>query len=62
MIVAQDAALADAAATTLGNAIKTAQDIPAGLETVMAIEGVTGALAILGETMGALGDITLTEI
>lgn len=62
LILSPDAALADAAATALGNAIKSPSDIGRALELVMAIEGVMGALAIMGEHMGAVGDLELVEL
>ena len=59
VIIARDAALADAAATTLGNLLQTAADIPAALEAAMAIHGVLGAVAVLGDKLGASGMVEL---
>lgn len=59
MILSKDAALADAAATALGNLVKTAGDIPVALEKAMKIEGVLGAVAVAGDNLGAAGAVEL---
>ena len=59
VIVAHDAALADAAASTLGNAIHTTADLSAAIQRVMGIPGIVGAVAILGEHVAACGNISL---
>ena len=59
LVVADNAALADAAASTLGNRVKTPQHIEAALRATAAIEGVTGCLVIMGENLGVLGDLEL---
>jgi uncharacterized protein len=61
-ILSPSAALADAAATSVGNRVKGKEDIGAGLDRAKEIEGVTGALVILGDKMGAWGDVHLTRI
>lgn len=60
--VSRDAALADAAATALGNMVHRAEDIEKALETIMAIEGILGALVIIGDRLGAIGQIELTAL
>lgn len=62
LILSPDALIADAAATTLGNAVKSPKDIGSALEAAFAISGVSGALAIMGGSMGAIGEIELTEL
>jgi len=59
VIVSSDACLADACATRLGNMITTKDDIRTALENICRIRGVTGALAIVGDECGAVGDINL---
>lgn len=59
VIVAHDAYLSDACATRLGNEVKTPDDIQKALETVYGIEGVIGAVAVIGGKCGAIGDIEL---
>ncbi len=58
-VVSHDACLADACATRLGNDIKCEADIQSALEAVCRIEGVIGAVAVMGESCGAVGDIEL---
>ena len=62
MIIAKDASLADAAATVLGNAVKTAADIEMALSEVKKITGISGVLVVIGEHLGALGDIELVSL
>lgn len=59
LIISNNTALADAAATTAGNAVKTAADIEKGIEAAKSIDGVLGVLIIVGNKMGSWGDIKL---
>lgn len=59
MILSGDAALSDAAATALGNLLKTAGDMQAALDRVMGIAGVLGAVAVMGDRLGAAGAVEL---
>jgi len=59
VIVARDTALADAAATAVGNRVRTPEDIRAGLRLASRIEGVLGAVVIIGDRMGAWGEVDL---
>jgi ApbE superfamily uncharacterized protein (UPF0280 family) len=61
-VVARSCALADAAATALGNRIRTAGDLAAGIEFGRTIPGVLGLLAIVGERMAAWGEIEIVKI
>jgi len=61
-ILSKSAALADAAATAVGNLIKEKKDIESGLEKGKEIEGVLGALIIVGEKMGVWGNIKLIQL
>ena len=61
-LLSPSTALADAAATAVGNVVKSAADLGAGLERAEGIEGVTGAVLIVGEKMGAWGGVELFEI
>jgi ApbE superfamily uncharacterized protein (UPF0280 family) len=58
-VVSRDACLADACATRLGNEIRVPGDIQPALEVVNSIEGVIGAVAVMGDKCGAVGDIEL---
>lgn len=61
-IIAADGALADAAASALGNRVKRPEDIEGALAHVMGINGVAGALAIMGDRMGCMGKIKIARI
>jgi hypothetical protein len=61
IILAPSAALADAAATAVGNVVKSEQDIAAAIEHGKQIRGVTGIVIIVGGSMGAWGDIKLIK-
>lgn len=61
-ILSKSAALADAAATAVGNRVKAKKDIESGLETGKAIEGVLGTLIIIGDRMGVWGNIKLVHL
>lgn len=61
VIAAKDSFLADAVATAMGNRVKSSGDIEKAVLFASNIEGVTGALVIIGENMGAWGDIKLVK-
>jgi uncharacterized protein len=61
-ILSKSAALADAAATAVGNRVRTREDIESGLETGKSIEGVLGTLIIIGDRMGVWGNIRLVQL
>jgi ApbE superfamily uncharacterized protein (UPF0280 family) len=61
-ILSPSASLADAAATAVGNLVGTLGDLEKGLEKAKVIEGVTGAVIILGEKLAAWGEMELVEI
>lgn len=60
-VVARDAALADAAATALGNRVREKPDMEPALEWVCSLEGVKGALVILGKSLAVKGNIRLAS-
>ncbi|MFH1139527.1 MAG: UPF0280 family protein [Pseudomonadota bacterium] len=62
VVAADSAALADAAATALGNRVARPRDLEKGLEWVLALPGVRGAVAVLGDKIGAMGEIELTPL
>jgi ApbE superfamily uncharacterized protein (UPF0280 family) len=61
-ILSKSAALADAAATAVGNVIKEKKDIELGLEKGKEITGVLGTLIIIEDKVGVWGDIKLIQI
>jgi ApbE superfamily uncharacterized protein (UPF0280 family) len=62
LVLSKSAALADAAATAVGNIVKEKKDIELGLERGREIEGVLGILIIVGEKMGVWGNIKLVRL
>ncbi len=61
-ILSKSSALADAAATALGNVVKEKKDIEAGLERGKEIAGVLGTLIIVEEKMGVWGNVKLIQL
>jgi len=61
-LLSKSAALADAAATAVGNVVKEKKDIELGLERGREIQGVLGTLIIFEEKMGIWGNIKLTQL
>ncbi|MDR3089581.1 MAG: UPF0280 family protein [Desulfobulbaceae bacterium] len=65
-VVADSAALADAAATRLGNMVSPSKGpdcgIAAALQEILTIKGLRGALAICGQLFGAAGAIELVGL
>ena len=57
--LAPDAALADAAATAIGNLIKGAGDIPAGIEFAQKVDGLQGVVIIKNDRMGVWGQVEI---
>lgn len=53
------AALADAAATAVGNMVRSKRDLQCALKSGMEIEGVLGVVVIIDDQLGAVGDIEL---
>ena len=61
-LLSKSAALADAAATAVGNVVKEKKDIELGLERGKEIAGILGALIIVEEKMGIWGNIKLIQL
>lgn len=61
-ILAKNTALADAAATAVANRIIDTDDIEPALEFALGIKGVSGVLAVIGDKLGAAGDIELAPL
>lgn len=61
-IIAKDAALADAAATALGNKVSGPADLKRALDWASNVSGVLGALAVVGDSVAAWGDIELVDL
>ena len=61
-VISKSAALAVAAATSIGNLIKGKGDIERGLNYGSQVAGVIGVLIILGEVMGMRGELELARL
>ncbi|HDQ04966.1 MAG TPA: UPF0280 family protein [Deltaproteobacteria bacterium] len=57
-VISKSATLADAAASAIGNKVKNKNDIKNALDFGLKIRGVEGIIVIIGNDMGAIGDIT----
>ncbi len=56
-VLSKSAALADAAASAIGNVVMKASDIKPAIETGSRIEGVLGIVIVIGKNMGASGKV-----
>ena len=61
-VISPSGALADAAATELGNRIRHSKDMERALDWALSVTGVTGAVVIIGETIGAKGQVELVPL
>ena len=61
-ILSRSAVLADAAATALGNRIKTKKDLRKISEQADTIDGVLGGVAIMDDEMAAWGEVELKAL
>jgi ApbE superfamily uncharacterized protein (UPF0280 family) len=61
IVLADSTALADAAATALGNIIRRPADIERGIAVAREIPGLKGILIIIGEKMGMWGGVKLCK-
>jgi len=62
IVLSRSAGLADAAATALGNRIQTAADIEQELKFLRAIDGILGGAVVIGEHLGAWGELELVPV
>jgi ApbE superfamily uncharacterized protein (UPF0280 family) len=60
--LSSSAALADAAATALGNIVKVADDISKATKKARSIEGLHGVVIIVGDKMGAWGAVRIVPL
>jgi ApbE superfamily uncharacterized protein (UPF0280 family) len=61
-VLSRSAALADAAATALGNKIKWVRDIESATAWARAVEGIAGGVVIIGATMASWGEVELVNL
>lgn len=62
VVLSRNAALADAAATAAGNRLKTVEDMDEALAFLKNIPGIMGCVLIIGDRLGAWGDIELVPV
>jgi ApbE superfamily uncharacterized protein (UPF0280 family) len=58
-VLSKSSTMADAAATAIGNLVKDKGDIRTALDKGIKIDGVLGALIVMGEHFGVIGDVEL---
>jgi ApbE superfamily uncharacterized protein (UPF0280 family) len=58
----RSAALADAAATAIGNRVKSVDDIDVAIKRAQAIDGLDGVVIIKGDRMGMWGKVKLASL
>jgi len=62
IVLSHSAALADAAATAIGNKVRDADDIDAAIEQAQAIDGLMGVIVIIGDRMGMWGGVKIASV
>lgn len=62
IVIAKSAALADAAATAIGNVVQDTATITKGLETAKKIKGLKGVLILKDDQMGIIGKVRIIPI
>ncbi len=62
VVLSKSAALADAAATAIGNLITRSDDIPTGIEFAQSINELKGGIIIKGDSMGLWGEVKICQI
>lgn len=61
-VISESCALADAAATSIGNRVKLKSDIKNAIDFGKRIKGVTGLVVIMGDKIGLWGEIDLVPL
>ena len=61
-VVSDSCPLADAAATAVGNVVRSGEDISGGIEFGKKMKGVTGLVVIMGEKIGMWGDLAVVPL
>lgn len=59
VVLAKSAAFADAAATAIGNIVKTSEDIPKAIDLAQQLNDIQGIIVIIGDKMGVWGKVRL---
>jgi hypothetical protein len=61
-VLSPSAILADAAATAVGNRVRTRQELPEAIAFAQTIPGVVGVLIVLGDQLGLWGDLEIVSL
>jgi ApbE superfamily uncharacterized protein (UPF0280 family) len=61
-VISGNAAIADAAATAVGNMVKSTRDVHRAVEALRHLNGVLGGVIIKGDRLGAWGELELVAI
>jgi ApbE superfamily uncharacterized protein (UPF0280 family) len=62
IVISRSGALADAAATELGNRVSGSDDVEPALGWALSVTGVIGAVVVLGDAIGAKGQVELVKL
>ena len=62
IVLSKSAALADAAATAIGNLIIQPSDIPSGIEFTQGIDGLKGVIIIKDDKVGLWGEVKICQM
>ncbi|MDY6990931.1 MAG: UPF0280 family protein [Thermodesulfobacteriota bacterium] len=62
VVISESAAVADAAATAIGNVVSNKAAIPAAVDFGGTIQGVSGVVVVVEEKMGLWGDVELVRL
>src|SRR4030043_1676614 len=62
IVLSRSTALADAAATAIGNRVKTTEDIDVAIEQAQAINGLAGIVVIKDDKIGMWGNVKLVPL
>jgi hypothetical protein len=61
-VISPSCALADAAATAIGNRIRSGRDIPRAIEFGKGIRGVAGLAVVVGDQLGVWGELEIVPL
>lgn len=61
-VLSHDGALADAVATQLGNRVREPDDVDRAVEAARGVAGVLGVVVVLGDRLGAWGNVHLVPL
>lgn len=61
-VLSRDTALADSAATALGNRVRSQRDLEGAATWIAGIEGISGTVMMVGKALSAWGDVELVAL